>query len=147
MTPEGQGFIRLQGTRVTKTMIRNHLSGLRTVKEQQRQGELLKKLHEVLRLCVPVLETPPEGESPGATVEDDKERLLQLVRAHEKFESFFLDDVPKSSQSSLSFGTSSHKGFSKVWCTDAVLTKEVDKIPWSFLMVCMYVCLYVGMVF
>lgn len=147
MTPEGQEFIRLQGTKATKTIIRNHLSGLRTVKEQEREGQLLKKLHEVLRLCVPVLETPPEGEDQGATVEGDKERLLQLVRAHEKFESFFLDDVQKSFQSSVSLSTSSFKSFFKLWCTDAVLTKEVDKIPWSFLMVRMYVCLYVGMVF
>ena len=138
MTPEGKEFIRLQGTKTTKSVIRNHLSGLRTAKEAERQAELLKKLHEVLKLCVPTLEASPEGEPPDLPVEDDKERLLKLVRSHEKFESFFLDDGEgqKSSHLSLSHtSASSFKGFSKMWCTDAVLKKEEEKIPWSFLMV------------
>lgn len=139
VTPEGQEFIRLQGTKTAKSVIRNHLSTLRTAREQERQGELLKKLHEILKLFVPTLEAPPEGGSPAATVEDDKKKLLQLVQSHEKFESFFLDDVGEQKTSQLSLAhtsSSSLKGFSKLWATDAVLKRDEEKIPWSFLMVC-----------
>ena len=95
----------------------------------------MKKLHDVLKHCVPKLEPLPEGESQD--LEDDKKRMLELVTSHEKYKSFFLDDVgvQKKSQSSLPSSSSSLRGFSKLWCCDAVLKKEEERVPWSFLMV------------
>ena len=135
ITPEGKEYVRLQGTKATKTVICHHLSSLRNAKEVERQGELMKKLHEVLKHCVPKLEPLLEGESQD--LEDEKERMLELVTSHEKYESFFLDDVvgQKKSQASLPSSSSPLRGFAKLWCCDAVLKKEEERIPWSFLMV------------
>jgi glucocorticoid receptor DNA-binding factor 1 len=158
ITKEGQEYILLLGTHSCKAAIRRHLNRLRQAATDQRQGELMKKLRDVLRFLVPVLKSEPPPSSTQETLEKGVEEILTLLHSHEKFSEFFITESgnesflmssstsitfspPPNSSNQMTSGSSlmsvsSSRSFrAPQWNSDDVLKKVEERIPWCFLQI------------
>ena len=146
-TDEGKEFVSLEGNDGFKRVIKRHIEQLEEEAKSLRYDELIKKLKDVLRFCVPVVMSPPPPVKSPQSVEADLTKFLDLLKKHEKFNDFFFvddgSDITLTSHSSSTLPTSSSRNFRICkWNSASVLKRAEERIPWTFLQVrvCTLIC-------
>ena len=139
-TDEGKEFVSLKGTTEFKRVIKRHVDQLEDEARTLRYDELIKKLKDVLRFCVPVVMSQPPSVKSPESIEADLTEFLDLLKKHEKFNDlFFVDDgsdTTLTSHSTSTLPTSASRNFRvSKWSSTSVLKRTEERIPWTFLQV------------